>query len=159
MPETPIHGFPYPDATEAPAGPFSFEELATRAEEKIEEVYTFIDTPVSGTVTLTNAAGTAYQNQGGQVAKVDKLGKMAILTGMVSRASGTGTTVGMVPAGFRPTVDTGFTVVALGAGNADGPRFYGQVKASGAIDIIQLSGSPAWNTQSWLPLNIFYVTP
>lgn len=159
MPETPIHGFPYPDVNEAPAGPFAFEELANRAEEKIEEVYTFIDTPVAGVVTLTNGGGTAYQNEGGQIAQVSKLGKMAILTGIVSRASGSGQTVGMVPVGFRPAVDTGFTVVALGNGSTDGPRFYGQVKASGAIDIIQLAGSPAWNTFSWLPLNVFYITP
>lgn len=157
MAETPVHGFPYPGIDEAPEGPLAFQALADRAEEKTEEIYTFIDTPVSGTVALTNAGGTAWQNQGGQTAKVDRLGKMGFLTALVSRSAGSGTTIGTVPLGHRPLTDQGFSVIALGAGNADGPRFYGQVKASGAIDIVHLSGSPAWTTSAWLPINIAYV--
>jgi hypothetical protein len=156
MAETTLHEFPYPGIDEAPEGPLAFQALAEQADLKVEELYTFIDTPVAGTIALTNAGGTSWQNQGGQTAKVEVLGKMAMLTGLVSRASGSGTTIGTVPLGHRPVTDTGFTVVALGGGNADGPRFYGQVKASGAIDIVQLSGSPTWNTSSWLPLNLVY---
>ncbi len=112
--------------------------------------------------TLTDDGGTATCSYGAGFAGtsgytdllVSRSGRHVILRGRVARGSGTGILVGTVPVGFRPEVPVSGGIVSLGAGTADGTRFLAEVATTGDITLAPLSGSPAWATSTWIPLNL-----
>lgn len=109
--------------------------------------------PPSGQQNVTLETG--WQNQD-QVLKVTRRSGIGFLTGRVSRASGTLTKVGTMPVGYRPVETTHAPLVSLGSGGTDGARFIVTANANGDITVAYLSGSPTWNTGSWLPINMTF---
>lgn len=110
-----------------------------------------IPAPGSANVTLE----TGWQNQD-QVLKVTRRSGIGFLTGRVSRASGSSTKVGTMPAGYRPVETTHASLNSLGSAATDGARFIVTANANGDITVAHLSGSPAWNTGSWLSINMTF---
>lgn len=81
---------------------------------------------------------------------------LGVLHGRVARTSGSGSSVGTIPAGFRPSVGIRAFVASLDAANTDGARFHVSVNTDGTISLTHQSGSPAWTVNSWLPFNIVF---
>ena len=96
--------------------------------------------------------GTA-SGAGTQLRVVRRSG-LVVLQGRVARTSGTGSTVGVIPAGFRPANMIFFAPAAVGAATADGSRFLGSIGTDGTISLAQGTGSPTWTAQTWIGLNV-----
>lgn len=110
-----------------------------------------VGAPGASNVTLE----TGWQNQD-QTLKVTRRAGIGFLTGRVSRASGTSTKVGTMATGYRPAETTHASLVALGSAATDGARFIVTANANGDITVAYLSGSPTWNSGSWLPINMAF---
>lgn len=97
------------------------------------------------------ALGSGYANES-MTLKTDMRGDIVVLSGRVSRPSGSGVLVGTVAAGHRPNDgNVPLTMITVNPGNVPGPRFYGYINAAGQIILTQLDGT--WSADTFISFN------
>ncbi len=102
-------------------------------------------------LTYTNAGGTTWTDYGGafQIGQYRKVGDLVFVRGLAKRTAGAGTTIAILPAGYRPPL---YTYTQLFSSLCSGGACRVDIDTSGNIvDIGGVGGT-------WIALNLIFST-
>lgn len=104
-------------------------------------------------------SGFSATGAGDEVSITRSADGICVLTGRVVRSSGSSMTVlTIADAKYRPKRSVFGSVSALGGAGADGTRFQLALTPAGVLGLTPYSGSPAWGTSTWIPLNLSWAS-